>query len=249
MGKARGVSSEKSRRVKVSRIKLNDLSLLEDPVKVEERANEWVANLGKARKSVKIFAGEAPYTVFDRPKVIRALQEAAKRGVNIEIVVGPVISRGGNKESPELLELASRGTVKLYYRPRRESGVRFMILNDEEVVEWLHDEAVTLLQEKPSCKRYSRVDRPQDFALRMNKFKLHASGESLTLHPEKQFLLLRPAEIRKIFELASQQSKDYNNLGREEIEQLLRQVLEREKKIRAKFDKELRRYKQVRGVS
>ena len=210
---------------------LEDPSYLEDPGAVEKAVSRMVEDLRSVKKSLKIYAGEAYWIIFDDPRVLSRFRELAGTGVKVQIVVGPALSAGGSKGSPHVLDLAREGLIEFYSRPTRGNHPHFRILDDEDaIVQPRHVPLQPLhLREKPD--HYTRADNPAQFQAYVEEFERYTQGQKPVSNPEQEFVVLRSSELRQIADLAE---KSYDELNKSDIEGLLREVHKRSEQKKRK---------------
>ncbi|MBI1769656.1 MAG: hypothetical protein HYR67_14910 [Bacteroidetes bacterium] len=189
---------------------------------IEKVIQELVAELGGVKESLRIYSGEANSAIFSNIRFLEALKQCKRRGVKrMQVVVGPVLSCysiNGKRISP-IADLAKQGAIELYFRPRRGTVKHFCIFDDQNAkVQPSHKPAEEVHLRK-SFQRVSKDDAP--FTTLLADFNHYARKENKSRHPEQEFLLLTPTEIR---EVAARVGSKYDNLTKNQIQKLVRQI-------------------------
>lgn len=219
-------------------LEFESISFLEDPIIIRKIVQKTILDLKRVQKSIKIYAGEAHWAIFDHPELLRTLRELRKNNVEIQIVVGPVISCGGGPNSPEIVKLAEEGVVELYYRLKGDPHPHFRIIDDRlALVEKVRHEPLFPLNLRTFYTKIDKNRQPEEFQRYLVEFNTYTKKNNLITNPRKQYLLLRSSEIRGIMKIAKQQGKDYDALTKSQIERLLEEVRSSKRQIREQFKK------------
>lgn len=200
---------------------LEDPNHLEDPALVEYVVSRMIEELRGVKKSLKIYAGEAYWVIFDHPRLLSTLRRLAKNGVKIQMVVGPALSAGGSKDSPQVLRLAEEGCIEFFSRPTRGEQPHFRILDDCVAIVQPPHRPLQPLHSRAVPEAYTRSDNAVQFEQYLEVFECFTRGRSPLAEPEREFIVLRSSEFRSIEELAE---GNYDSLERADIERLLAQV-------------------------
>lgn len=198
----------------------------ENPFFIENAVNELVSQLQRSKKSFKIFAGEVYWAIYDHPRTLNAFSEKASK-VDIEVIAGPVLSRGGGEGSPKIIEMVNNHKVKLFFREKRGSENHFRIIDDVEViVQKVHPTLIPIRYRHPEGKydlRNSKDDKKNvdDYIKVFEKYK---KGKIPSDDPKRDFLCLRPSELQGVVELVTYFNKNYDDLSKHEIEDYWKQV-------------------------
>lgn len=202
-------------------MKLEDIDFLDHPLDTRHAIDSITETLKTARKNVKIFAGEAHWAIFDHPDIIDTLTDLRKQGVNIKVVVGPVISTGGAPNSPELVDIAKKGILELYYRSKRGSDPHFMIIDDSVAfVEEKGHPPLLLLRDRTS-RKVERSSSPLEFAKYLAKFNKASTKKNFVANPNERYIFLRSFDIRRAMKIANERGKNYDSLTATEIKELI----------------------------
>jgi hypothetical protein len=187
-----------------------------------EVLSSLVKHIDAAKHKLRIFSGEANCNIYNRTEVEAALERAYQRGVQIQIIAGPILSicPGGRSV---ILEKAQRKELELYFRNRRTTECHFCIA----------DETMGTRQEPhPPMTGYSSPPEPiplndlQKYIEKFDKYITtglgsyndHSFTVCLSHAPKRDFLLLTPHEIKQ----ADKTIGEYlNNLTKSEIERRL----------------------------
>lgn len=162
---------------------------------------QLVQHLSGVRRSLRIVSGEANFQIFDHPEFLRLMETLARRDVVIQVVVGPVISRSPQKESPQIFHLAQDGVLTLYFRATRGVAVEtFICDNAYAVVEW-KIAPQSLFSERMNFTRISCDDNWKEFGQVQERFVKQFSYDEYVLDPWSAFLVLFPQEILGIINL------------------------------------------------
>jgi hypothetical protein len=203
---------------------LEDPSYLEDPTSVEDVVSVIVSGLRGVKKSLKIYAGEAYWVIFDHPRFLATVRRLANSGVKIQIVLGPAISAGGSKGSPQILELAREGLVDLYYRPTRGEHPHFRILDDQLAIVQRSHPPIQPLHLREIPRMVARDEEPECFAPYVAEFERYTNGHKPVSQPREEFVVLRSSELREIQRLST---KKYDDLEKTDLENLLQEIRQR----------------------
>ncbi len=81
-----------------------------------------------SKNNIKIVSGEFNTQFYNDEKIVNSIDNASKRGVNINLIVGPTI----DISSKGILSLAKEGKIKLYTLPRRTDS-HFKVIDKKNV--------------------------------------------------------------------------------------------------------------------
>lgn len=169
-----------------------------------------------ARRSIKIYTGEANDAIFDDPELIRAIEDCYFSGVKIQIVAGPVLLKGGDRNSPMVINLAYAGLVRLYIRPTRGKLNHFCIFDDERIWYEQPHEPLELLHSRPE-RTMIRLGNALEY---LPQFQRYVREENSCLSAEEKFLILSHEELRRLMDAAKRQGVDLNVLTKNELKRL-----------------------------
>lgn len=214
---------------------LEDFEYLENPIAVTTVVNRMVESLKSVKKSLMIYAGEAYWVIFDDPEYLAELNRLDSLGVKIKIVVGPAISKGGGKRSPKIVELAEKNVLELYYRSTRGKEPHFRIL-DEQVI-WVQPTHPPLqpLHLRDEVTRLTRATSPKEFDRLLNLFRRCTREGTRVSKPRETYIFLRSSELRAVTELAAEEGRDYDDLDKETISNLLNLVRDQKETRQARL--------------
>lgn len=219
--------------------KFESILQLDDPVSGNENIQQTVWDLKETKKSLKIYTGDAYWFIFDHPDILRVLKKLEEKGVVIQMTIGPVLSRGGGLESPEVTILAEEGAVDFYYRPKRGSFPDFFIIDDRVVLaEKEKHNTIPRMHLREIVKVYKRSS-PEEFDRYASEFNSATEKVNFMKDPRKKCLILHSHEIRGVLELASQQGKNYDDLTRSEIRKLVKAFHAHEARVEKRFNEAL----------
>jgi len=195
-----------------------------------EIAGEMASYLTEAQESLRIFAGEGCSRVYSNPGVVQAMREAHRRGVKIQIILGPVISalRKGRRRYSALIRLASEGVVELYQRSRRLREGHYHIYDSRIMrVQGFHEphkNPISTALIKDPAEIRSKVEEFQ----RSIKSGQGPEGVVVTRvrRPKKEFIFADEKEINRIVELAPSRfnGTEYYDLDVEKLWVLAREL-------------------------
>lgn len=209
---------------------------LEDPIASYENIQKTVRDLSETKESLKIYAGEAYWAIFDHPEMLRALRKLGKNGVIIQVVVGPILSRGGSLESPEITILAEEGIIEFYYRSKRGLFPDFFIVDDRVVLaEKEKHNIIPRLHLREIVKIYKH-NSPEEFCRYADEYSSATRKVNFMKNPRKKCLVLRSFEIRGVLKFSNQLGKDYDSLTKVEIKKIVRALHAHEALIEKRFN-------------
>lgn len=181
-----------------------------------------VEDINSAKKTIKIFAGEATCLAYNEESVLQAFKQALDRGVKIEMIAGPLFSVDEKTKENGILDLAGKENFTLYFRPLRHRMSHFRIIDnnpDRFYGEWAHEAQAPL-----SKRKVIESDDPELWTEKLSYDfdKFIELGKAISSQdPKRDFLLLTPSKIQKVKEEAARLKKDIDYMTKEEIENLL----------------------------
>lgn len=202
--------------------KMDSSHLIENPLAVTRVVNHLVHEFRSIRKSLDVYAGEAYWPIFDDPECARAIEELSARNVRVRVVAGPVLSRGGGKKSPRIIEMTSSGAIELYCRSTRGNKSHFRISDDQSATIQKSHEPLTPLAQRGHLRTVSVGSN--EFSEVRSEFDLWAVDRFRSNSPESDFLVLDSRQLQRAFHLARDEGRDYNQLTRVEIEELVQKT-------------------------
>jgi len=202
--------------------------LYENPVFI----SEFIANLARTVKGVKhdlkMYSGEAHDAVFDNSEFIEAIRYCHKKKISIQVVVGPVVMKGDNLNSPQILDLAKNGIIKLYFRPTRGTHSHFRII-DDKLLEIQPSHAPLLpLHHREEHRRAFSKNSSEEFKSALNEFFLYAKPENLYNSDTKKFLVVDSSDLSRVVDYTNSLKRDYSELTLDEIKKYLDIVRQRD---------------------
>ncbi len=211
----------------------------EDQINLRLVIDALVSSVNEAKQTIKFFAGEAYWIVFDHPKCVRAFENGKKASKEILLVVGPVLSKGRGESSPMLVDLAERGVVRLFVRPTRTTGPHFRIIDDKVVISHKSHAPLRPLYLRPRGVRINIDEKPDIVKQYIKTFKEFANDDFESKNPRRDFLSLFPEDILDSYSLAIEEKKPYDDLNRAQIEDLLAKITQRRKESEELIGKSL----------
>lgn len=169
-------------------------------------------------------SGEATIALYSGPVLQDTFLNAWKRGVQIDFIVGPVLSVG-ERRSSLVLRLAEEKKINLYYRSKRTKEHHYRIIDDRFMrLELPHDPVENL-----DNRFEERVDDRSTIDEYIQRFKdliQTGRGDRFTVkrtdNPRNNLLLLTDTEIQCLQYFVRRSGKSFDTLERGEIELLYR---------------------------
>jgi len=183
-------------------------------------------DLEVTQRHLRILSGEATIDLYSGIALEDAFFSACDRGVQIDLITGPVLSVGEGRSSL-MLRLAENKKINLYYRSKRCVNMsHYRIIDDRFMrLERYHE---------PAENFYNRFEQKITDSQQINKWIGQfddliqtGQGEGFTVkraeNPRNDLLLLTNHEIECLFHFAERLDKNFDNLERNEIDQLYKQ--------------------------
>jgi len=194
---------------------MKELVMDDDTIKKLVRDIDSVQGPGE----IKIFAGEGNCSVYDNPEVCKAFKRGKKRGVEIKMILGPILSVSEDTGKSRLTELAE-DTIEVFYRPFRHMLPHYRVLKDSSKLQ--------CYVEAPNPAREAELEVPignnSIWARKLDSdFDGFISVYGLKPYKDltKVFILLRPSQIEELRRKSEDRGIDLEYLNKDDIENLL----------------------------
>jgi hypothetical protein len=169
------------------------------PIRLGENLPNLINEIRLAHDSIRIISGEAHPIIFDDLRSIEAFKDAHKRGVNIEMICGPIIAVDDNSKdmSRKLFDLAEKKIISLSISRERQS-LHFTLVDNSFVYEEAYHNmldptrlATTIENSFWEANRLNNIFNKQK--MRATPFEYARDGET--------FKLLYESQIRELTKL------------------------------------------------
>jgi len=186
----------------------------------EERIKRLILDIDSASKSIRIVSGEANYEIYNNEDVVTAFRNAKKRGVDIKIMIGPIIEVPEDGNDNMIVKLSEENVLEIYYRPERRTLIHYRIV-DKHV---FYAEEPHPPLSPPSERRVMDIMDINDKEFWINKmiadFDARISEREVLLSKREDFIMLKPSQIQKLISLLIKEGESYDFITKDVLKEI-----------------------------
>jgi hypothetical protein len=176
---------------------ISELQFIEAPSVFYEHVQALQKFFSQAKKSIKVFSGEAHWMLYSHSSVLDTLRDQNNRGVDIKFIAGPAlsVSKRGKETYLGILELAKEKVINLYSRETRGKSCHFIIIDDAEASIEDHHPPLLPLDERIKTKAIAGSERFNEVC---KIFSDHLARLKPSNNPNEDFALMTPSQINEL---------------------------------------------------
>lgn len=176
-------------------------------------------NAVKGPGQIKIFAGEGNCHIYNDPEVSEAFKKARKNGIEIKMIIGPILSVSEETGHSLLIDLA-KDTIEMYCRPYRHTLPHYTVTKDLSGILCYVESPHSCLEEVAEIFTEKDGIWAQKFDRDFDEF-IKAYNLQSCRNLEEVLIPLKPSQIKELKKRSKLAGKDAEYLYKDEIETIM----------------------------